>query len=65
MGYRSELTKQELLELIVDSYKKEYELRDNAICGDDGEIMIRCDNRYQVIKELFNNAKIYVLMEGK
>lgn len=65
MMYRSDLTKNEILNLIVDSCTLAYELRENAICGDDEEIARKYDNRYQAIKELFNSCHIYVLMEDK
>lgn len=65
MRYCSDLTKNEILELIVNSYLKAHELRENAILGDDVEIANKFDNRYQAIRELLNNCQIRVLMEDK
>lgn len=53
MKYHSDLTKNEILNLIVDSCLLAHELRENAICGDDEEITKKYDNCYQAIKELF------------
>ena len=65
MKYHSDLTKNEILNLIVDSCLLAHELRENAICGDDEEITKKYDNRYQAIKELFNSGHIYILMEDE
>lgn len=62
MVYHLDLTKNQILELIVNSCLESFELRENAICGDDAEIANKFDNRYQAIKELFNSCQIYIII---
>lgn len=62
MVYHSDLTKNQILELIVNQCLNAFELRENTICGDDVEIAKKFDNRYQAIKELFNSCQIYIII---
>lgn len=59
MKYHSDLTKNEILNLIVDSCLLAHELRENAICGDDEEIT---KNMIIVIKLLKNYLIVVIFI---
>ena len=59
MKYHSDLTKNEILNLIVDSCLLAHELRENAICRDDEEIT---KNMIIVIKLLKNYLIVVIFI---
>lgn len=63
--FYSDLTKAQILDLIMDKFKEEYELKENAICGDEKEISEKFCNRYDCLSELVNECHIYALVEVK
>lgn len=65
MKYYSDLTKQQILEILFEAYEEAFELRENAICGDEEKIVIKYDYRYQSLREVIDRCRIYTLVEGQ
>lgn len=64
MKLHSNLSKQQIMKILFEAYENAFELRENAICGDDEKIANKYDCRYQSLKEVIIKCKIYTLLGG-
>lgn len=63
--FYSDLTKAQILDILMNKLSDEYNLRENAICGDDKDLCDKFYNRYEVVKEIVISCHIYGLVNPK
>lgn len=63
--FHSELTKSQILEILMDKLEESYNQKENIICGDDEELSDKFCARYDLIREIVNSCRIYTYVDVK